>query len=51
LSPELVIIGVIPKDISAGLELTPVIKKALPLVAEAIRKELETSGFKVSARE
>ncbi len=50
LNPELMIIGVIPKDISAGLELTPVIKKAVPLAAEAIAEELKRFGFKVEVK-
>ena len=50
LSPFLVVIGIIPGDISAGLELTPEDQKALPLAAEAIREELEKSGFKAEER-
>lgn len=50
LSPELVVIGIIPYDISAGLELTPVALKALPLAAKAIREELEKFGFKAEER-
>lgn len=50
LSPELVVVGIIPKDISAGLELTPEAEKALPLAAEAIREELEKFGFKAHRR-
>jgi len=50
LSPELALIGIIPRDISAGLELTPEIQKALPLAAEAIRQELEKFGFKAEER-
>jgi hydrogenase maturation protease len=50
LSPELVVIGIIPKDISAGLELTPEAHKALPLATEAIREELEKFGFKAAKK-
>jgi hydrogenase maturation protease len=50
LSPLLSVIGIIPRDISAGLELTPETQKALPLAAEAIREELEKFGFKAEER-
>ncbi|OGP19741.1 MAG: hypothetical protein A2054_02690 [Deltaproteobacteria bacterium GWA2_55_10] len=50
LSPELMIIGVIPKDISVGLKLTPEIKKAVPLAAKAIGEELQKFGFKIEAK-
>ena len=50
LNPELMIIGVIPKDISPGLELTPAIKRAVPLAAEAIGEELKKFGFKVEGK-
>lgn len=50
LSPELALVGIIPRDISAGLELTPEAQKALPLAAEAIREELEKFGFKAEER-
>lgn len=50
LKPELAVIGIIPKDISAGLELTPEAQKALPRAAEAIRQELEKFGFKAEER-
>lgn len=50
LRPELMIIGIIPKDISAGLELTPAIKKAIPLAAEAIGEELKKFGFKAEKK-
>lgn len=47
LSPDVVVIGIVPRDISAGLELTPEAQEALPRAAEAIREELEKSGFRV----
>lgn len=50
LNPQLVVIGIIPKDLSAGLELTPEAEQALPLVAEAIREELEEFGFKAERK-
>lgn len=50
LSPEVVVIGIIPKEMSAGLGLTPEGEKALPLAAEAIREELEKHGFKASRK-
>jgi hydrogenase maturation protease len=50
LEPQLALVGIIPKDISAGLELTPEARKALPLAAEAIREELEKFGFKAERK-
>lgn len=50
LNPELSVIGIIPRDISTGMELTPEAEKAVPLAAEAIRKELEKFGFKAEER-
>lgn len=47
LDPEVVVIGIIPGDISAGLELTPEAEKSLPLAADAIGEELEKFGFRV----
>jgi len=50
LDPEISVIGVIPKDMSAGMELTPEVQRALPLATEAIRKELERFGFKAAKK-
>lgn len=50
LEPVIGLIGVIPKDMSAGLELTPEVQGALPEAAEAIRDELERFGFKAKKK-
>ena len=50
LDPEISVIGVIPKDMSAGMELTPEVQRALPLATEAIREELERFGFKTARK-
>jgi hydrogenase maturation protease len=50
LSPELTLVGIIPKDIAIGMELTPAAQKALPAAAEAIRTELEKFGFKATRK-
>lgn len=50
LDPEISVIGVIPKDMSAGMELTPEVQGALPVAAEAIREELERFGFKAARK-
>lgn len=50
LAPEVCVIGIIPKDMSAGMELTPEVECALPLAAEAIREELERFGFKAARK-
>ena len=50
LDPEISIIGVIPNDMSAGMELTPEVQRALPLATEAIREELERFGFKAARK-
>lgn len=47
LNPEVTIIGIIPKDISAGLELTPEVKGSLPEAVRLITEELAAFGFKV----
>ncbi|WKZ33621.1 MAG: HyaD/HybD family hydrogenase maturation endopeptidase [Thermodesulfobacteriota bacterium] len=50
LSPELVIIGIIPKDITPGLELTPETAESVPKAAEAVREELSRFGFKAERK-
>ncbi|CAG1066449.1 hydrogenase maturation protease [uncultured bacterium] len=50
LSPELALVGIIPKDISAGMELTPEARNALSAAAEAVRAELEKFGFKATRK-
>lgn len=51
LNPELVIIGIIPKDITPGLELTPEASGSIPLAAEAVREELQRFGFRAEKKE
>lgn len=50
LSPELVIIGIIPEDITPGLELTALAARSVPLAAEAIREELARFGFRAEKK-
>jgi len=50
LTPKIALVGITPKKISAGMELTPEVSKALPLAAEAIREELKKFGFKASRK-
>lgn len=50
LKPEITLIGITPEDISAGMELTPRVQEALAIAAEAIREELEKSGFKAARK-
>ncbi|MBI5587037.1 MAG: HyaD/HybD family hydrogenase maturation endopeptidase [Deltaproteobacteria bacterium] len=47
--PDVVVIGMEPKEISVSLELSSVIREKLPEVAEMVAKELE--GFGVVLRE
>jgi hydrogenase maturation protease len=42
---HVVIIGVEPKEISYGMELTPKVKAAVPKVIQAVFKELEGMGY------
>lgn len=49
-TPVVRIIGVVPEDISAGMELSQLIKKKLPGIAEAISEELEGFGFKAEKK-
>lgn len=41
-SPDTIIIGVQPKEIDWGLELTPEVEKVVPEIIEAVLKELKT---------
>ncbi len=50
LTLELALVGIIPKDISPGLELTHEAEKALPEAEEAIRTALEDFGFKATRK-
>lgn len=49
-SPEVVLLGAVPLDISPGLELSPLIKGKLPAIADMVRKELENFGIKPKKR-
>jgi hydrogenase maturation protease len=42
--PEVVIIGMEPLDMTPGLELSPLVKLRLPLVANLVREELRRFG-------
>ncbi len=42
---KVVIIGMTPEDVSPGLELSPVIAKRIPLLADMVKKELESFGL------
>jgi hydrogenase maturation protease len=46
-----VVIGVVPKDTSPGLELSPEIERSLPRVAEAVMAELLAIGMDVGRRD
>jgi len=48
-NPDVVIIGMEPKDISLGLELSNVVREMLPHIADMVAKELK--GFGVDIRE
>lgn len=50
LTPEVTVIGIVPKDLSAGLELTNEAAKAIPLAAEKTAEELGRFGFKVKKK-
>ncbi|MBI5237317.1 MAG: HyaD/HybD family hydrogenase maturation endopeptidase [Deltaproteobacteria bacterium] len=49
-APDIVIIGIKPKDISPGLTLTPVIRKKIPEAVMAIKDELERKGIPVKEK-
>jgi hydrogenase maturation protease len=44
--PEVVIIGMEPLDITPGLELSPLVKLRLPLMANLVKEELRRFGVK-----
>lgn len=44
--PEVVIIGMEPLDLSPGLELSPLVRLRLPLIARMVVEELERYGVK-----
>ncbi|MBI5561423.1 MAG: HyaD/HybD family hydrogenase maturation endopeptidase [Deltaproteobacteria bacterium] len=48
--PAAIIIGTPPADISPGERMTDLIEGAVPAIVEAIRRELERSGFKLEKR-
>ena len=49
-NPEIVIIGMEPEDTSAGLELSPRVRRGLPLMARMVAEELRRLGVKVKRR-
>ena len=49
-SPQVTLIGMVPGDISHGLELSPQVKEKLPRMTELIRDELKNLGIKVEQR-
>lgn len=51
LRPELVIIGIIPKDMNPGLDLTPEAARSVPLAAEAVKEELSRFGFRAEKKD
>lgn len=48
--PEVSIIGIVPSDISPGLELSDEVMDALPEAARTISRELKRFGFKTAKR-
>lgn len=49
--PEISIIGIKPKEVSPGLELTHLIRRKLPEITDMVRKELERLGVKLLERQ
>jgi hydrogenase maturation protease len=49
-SPEVTLIGMIPGDMSHGLDLSPAVKEKLPLMVELIKDELGGLGIKTELR-
>lgn len=48
--PSFTVIGVVPKDIRPGLELTSLVRKKVPEAAEAVKGELQKLGFSLKER-
>ncbi|MEK6791961.1 MAG: HyaD/HybD family hydrogenase maturation endopeptidase [Deltaproteobacteria bacterium] len=48
---HIVIFGVTPKDVSPGMDLTPVVKNSLPHITLRIRRCLEDMGFTIRNRQ
>lgn len=48
--PMVTIIGMVPAEISPGLEISETVRKALPEAAKAISEELKRFGFKTAKR-
>lgn len=49
--PDVVVIGMEPKEVSVGLELSGVVREKLPDVAGMVEKELKGLGVKLRKRE
>lgn len=49
-SPAVSIIGIVPSDVSPGLELSNAVSEKLPEAAKLISDELKRNGFKASKR-
>ena len=47
---EVLLVGIIPSEVSLGLGLTPAVKAALPKAVEAVADELTRLGLQVSRR-
>lgn len=47
ISPDVVIIGMEPKDMSVGLELSETIKERLPVIADMVVRELKGHGIEL----
>ncbi len=50
-SPDIILIGVVPENISPGIGLSASVEGALPKAAEMIKDELAGLGFKVRDKE
>lgn len=48
--PQVLLIGMVPEDISPGLELSPLVRERLPLITDMIRDALCTFGIKAKKR-
>lgn len=46
-SPDVVIIGMEPKDMSVGLELSNIVRERLPVIADMVVRELKSHGIEL----
>lgn len=49
-TPEVVLVGTVPEDISPGLELSPSIREKLPEIASTVVEELKKRGYGIKGR-